>query len=769
MDRVRQRAMARLDALRCSSGVGFEPRLSDSTAAQPNFFFAPDNVADLCRELRTRFPQQAREIISRAERICLHRFDLLGYKELDYGKEIDWHADRVHNKRAPRKPWFEIRYLDFDDVGDSKVTWELSRHQHLVTLAKAYRLSGEEKFAAELLYQWNHWHQENPYPIGINWASSLEVAFRSLSWLWMYALMSGSSALPVGFRAEMNRHLGVSARHIETYLSTYFSPNTHLLGEGVALFFVSTLCPELPGAGRWQRKGWSIVVNEARRQVRTDGLHFERSTYYHVYALDFFLHTALLALRNRIAVPAEFEKTIERMLEVLCVLGRTGPIPRLGDDDGGRLFDPKRNRVEHLTDPLATGAVLFGRGDFKSACGGLTEESLWLLGSEGAAEFDKLQVKRDAAVSTAYQPSGLYILANKVHEAQLVIDSGPQGTDSGGHGHADALSITVSACGKPLLIDSGTYEYVGNERDRFRGTKSHNTLVVDGVDQAEPVGPFRWERLPRVQAEGWITGENFDLFVGSHDGYRRLAEPVVHRRFVFSNRSNFWLVRDLAIGKGQHQLDLYWHVAPAESPLEKSGTTFRCKDVGLSILVEENHGWSEEVTQENCSPVYGCKERHNVLHFRTNATLPGEFVSLLIPGAVGETEARTVKRISTGAAGEPSVYRYKSNAEEHLMIFGDGKAWQYLEWRADAEVLYWRETEDESRCTLIVCNGRRVEFGAKEIVSSPNRFLRCEIVQAAEQVSIVASDGQVRVDEKEFSKVAAALRGRIGRLPEVSG
>lgn len=756
-DRLRQHAMARLDALLFRSDIGFEPRLRHVTAVCPNFFFAPENVAGLCIELRTRFPQQAQEIVSRAEKICRHHFDLLGYKDLDYGREIDWHADRVHNKRAPRTPWFQIRYLDFDEVGDSKVTWELSRHQHLMTLAKAYRLSGDEKFAAEILHQWNHWHQENPYPIGINWASSLEVAFRILSWLWVYALMSGSAALPIGFRAELNRHLGISARHIETYLSTYFSPNTHLLGEGVALFFVGTLCPELPDAGRWQRKGWTIVANEVRRQVRADGLHFEQSTYYHVYALDLFLHTALLASRNGIAVPAEFEKTIECMLEAICVLGRNGPVPGLGDDDGGRLFDPQRNRGRHLTDPLATGAVLFGRGDFKSVSGGLTEESLWLLGSEGAAEFDRLHAKCDAPVSTAYQPSGLYVLTSGDPQAQLVVDAGPQGVDSAGHGHADALSLTMSARGKPLLIDSGTYEYVGGDRDRFRGTRSHNTLMVDGLDQAEPIAPFRWERLPQVQAEGWITGGSFDFFVGSHDGYTRLAEPIVHRRFIFSIKSRFWVVRDLVLGKGSHQLDLHWHFAPSESQVEKRGTTFHCKDVGLSIAFAENQGWSEKVTQEDYSPVYGQKEHHNVLHLGASTILPAECVSMLIPEAADDTKVCSFERIFTGVPGEPSVYRYKANGQEHLMIFGDGKAWKYLEWSADAEFLYWGEMEDGSRHTLIVCNGRNVEFGAREIVSSPNRFLRCEIVSVAGQVDVVASSAQVRVDEREFSTIPGKL------------
>src|SRR6202040_2261030 len=101
-------------------------------------------------------------------------------------------------------------------------------------------------------------------------------------------LMSGSDAEPAEFRSELCRSLAVSGRHIETYLSTYFSPNTHLLGEGAALFFIGTLCPELQRADHWQGLGWRILREAGARQVRGDGLHFEQSIYFPVYALDFF-------------------------------------------------------------------------------------------------------------------------------------------------------------------------------------------------------------------------------------------------------------------------------------------------------------------------------------------------------------------------------------------------------------------------------------------------------------------------------------------------
>src|ERR1700736_3242581 len=148
VDRSRQELSKRADAVLATVGHDFASRIQYVGSAQPGkFFFRSDQVEKLLHLIRDRLPEQAGKIVERANKICSHRFDLLGYADLDYGQPIDWHLDAVHQKNAPGKPFHRIKYLDFTEVGDSKVTWELNRHQHLVTLAKAYRLSGDDGFA----------------------------------------------------------------------------------------------------------------------------------------------------------------------------------------------------------------------------------------------------------------------------------------------------------------------------------------------------------------------------------------------------------------------------------------------------------------------------------------------------------------------------------------------------------------------------------------------------------------------------------------------
>jgi hypothetical protein len=743
-DRLRQQVMARADLLRYRSGHNFTDGIRlEKAGPQARFFFQSEAVPSLCAVLKHVFPSQADNDVIQAEKICRHQFDLLGYENLDWGSEIDWHCDVVHRKRGPRKPWFKIKYLDFDEVGDSKITWELNRHQHFVTLAKAYWLTGDDRFAREIFAQWTHWQRENPYPIGMNWASSLEVAFRSLSWVWTYFLIRECPLFTADLRQQWRRALSLNGRHIANYLSTYFSPNTHLLGEATALFFLGTVFPGLRPARKWREQGWKILQHGARTQVYGDGFYFEQSTYYHVYALDFFLHARILAGLNGVAIPTEFDQTLQQMLNALLLLGRAGIPPKIGDDDGGRLFDPRRNRQEHLLDPLAAGAVLYGRGDFKFVAGTPRPETLWLLGAKGLAEFESLPSAEPSADSAALPCSGYYLMADADSARQLLIDAGPLGSGSGGHGHADALSVCLIRNGQNLLMDPGTFEYVGDsgERDRLRGAGAHNTMQVDGQDQAEVAGPFSWKNSLRVKAEHWISGHQFDFFEGSHDGYSRLPSPVTHRRWVFHRKGNFWLVVDRAEGSGQHQLDITWHIGSMLWPAPSKAHLFAGGQEGLALLTAEGHGWIESVRRDDWSSAYGQRERANVVNFGTRLELPADFATLLISETTAQADLGRLVRVNTGDSSATCAFRYTKGLQEHNFVFAHQPGpWTSGPWTSDADFIYWSVNREEEQYNLILCNGSYADAGGRRVLSCGIRIGYAEVSSSAVKVDLFSSD-----------------------------
>jgi hypothetical protein len=718
--RSRQELAKRWDYTLYRLGRRFDTRrLSSQRQSQSaQFFFSRVDLTAICEELRRRFPQRAKEIQESAEQICAHHFNLLGYEALDYGPQIDWHADVVHSKRAPLKAWFKIRYLDFEEVGDSKITWELSRHQHLVTLAKAYLLTQESRYVEELFHLWYDWQKKNPYPIGIHWASSLELAFRSLSWIWVHHLLQASPAMPASFPNDLTAALELHGRHIETYLSTYFSPNTHLLGEAVALFFLGTLYPGMHSADRWKTMGWSIIQEQANRQVLDDGVHFERSLHYHVYALDFFLHARILAAVNQMPIAPQFDETIVKMLETLCTLSQAGSLPHFGDDDGGRVFDPARNRVEHLVDPLCAGAIVFRRGDFKAA-GTLSEETIWLLGKEGMARLDSLP-ETNSKTAAVLPASGIYVMADRgATKQQLIIDAGSLGTGRGGHAHADALSVQLSIGGREFLSDPGTFSYVSAEMDRnvMRGTGAHNTLRIDGLNQAESDGPFGWRTFPRVSVERWQNGQTFDLLVANQTAHHGLSKAPLHQRTIFYLKPRFWFVRDVVTGAREHEMDLFWHFPPG---LLISRTVFPGSFIvsgaggepSLALLTAEDQESQNRIEEDCWSPSYGRVMPSRTLRISKHSPLPSEFATILVPLISPAADCGRLTRVDFDT-DDPNFhgYAYSADGELHYFLFADsGIKWNTGPWSSNARFFYCATSSTGELLHWIISQGSFVEM-----------------------------------------------------------
>src|SRR5262249_23935222 len=195
--------------------------------------------------------------------------------------------------------------LDPQQVGDSKVTWELGRMQWLVGLGQAYRLTGDERFAACAVHRLREFVRANPAGLGIHWASSLECALRLLSWSWAFALLRRSASWDESWAAELLAAFEDHARHVERFLSFAFSPNTHLTGEALGLFYAGMLCPGFERARQWRVRGLEILVEESRRQILADGVYFEQATCYQRYTAEIGLHVLALARQAGVALPAD--------------------------------------------------------------------------------------------------------------------------------------------------------------------------------------------------------------------------------------------------------------------------------------------------------------------------------------------------------------------------------------------------------------------------------------------------------------------------------
>lgn len=615
------------------------------TASNP--FFEGATNAQTRTLLETRVPEAREHVMALAESACRGRFDLLGYPQLYFGDPVDWHLDPVAGRRSPLVHWSRIDPLDPGTVGDSKIVWELNRHQWLIGLGQAYRYTADERYGEIFAARVRAWMQANPLGMGINWASSLEAALRLISWCWALFLFRGSRALSAELFVDMRTWIRVHARHVERYLSHYFSPNTHLTGEALGLFYAGTVFPEFDEAGRWRESGARILIEQIERQVLPDGVYFEQSTCYQRYTTEIYLHFLILAARQGHAVPESVGERVQRMLDFMLAISRPdGSMPQIGDTDGGSLLPLVRRAPDDLRGVFATAAAFFARPDYAWAAGGVTPELLWLLGPGGLKAFDALRPAPPVtAPSRPFMHGGYAVMRSgwdrQAH--QLIFDTGPLGCPiSGGHGHADLLSIQCALFGEPCLADPGTYGYTTEPqwRDYFRGSAAHSTVTVDGLNQAAPDGPFKWRQRPRARLRRWVSTDSFDLADADHDAYHRLPDRVTHRRRVFFAKPRYWMVVDDLEGKAEHRIDLRFQFAPMTVKLcpdgwvlARSSTGRECRLlVSATAPLKTNLVMGEhKPIQGWISPDYGWRDPAPAVVYSAMSRLPLRMVTLIFP------------------------------------------------------------------------------------------------------------------------------------------
>ncbi|MGH8758748.1 MAG: alginate lyase family protein, partial [Burkholderiales bacterium] len=381
---------------------------------------------------------------------------------------------------------------------------------------------------------------------------------------------------------------------IEGYFSRHSSANNHLFGELMGLFVASVVWPLWPASARWCERARTELEAEAIKQNAPDGTNREQAFWYHHEIADMMLLCLLFGQANGIEFSSQFRKQLELMLEfIAAVMDAGGHVPMVGDaDDAVMVRFSREPEFCPYRSLLATGAVLFGKGNFKVQARRFDDKSRWLLGDEGSSKFDALTVTSDAPARLAFVEGAYYVLGQdygQPQEVKAVVDAGPLGYLSiAAHGHADALAFTLSVGGHEVLVDPGTYAYHGSKRwrDYFRGTSAHNTLQVDREEQSVPGGNFMWLKHARARCVHFESGPVRDVFEGVHDGYLRLDDPVLHRRRIEFDKERLRIdVRDTAECSGEHFVELHWHLAE-RCNARCAGHSIHVECANVRVLVE---------------------------------------------------------------------------------------------------------------------------------------------------------------------------------------
>jgi hypothetical protein len=320
----------------------------------------------------------------------------------------------------------------------------------------------------------------------------------------------------------------------------------------------------------------------------------------------------------------------------------------VGDTDGGRALPLVARDADEHAYLVALGAVFFEEPRWKTT-GKVPEELLWLLGEGGARAYAAMPVAAAAAnESRAFEDAGTYVM--RAGDAYLLFNASGAGLKGrGAHGHNDALSIEVAACGAVFVQDPGTYVYTRDfaSRHLFRSTAYHSTVEVDGAEQntTDPQQPFRNGDEARPRVLRWESDEARDFIVAEHGGYARAslrgAGGVTHRRSVcFDKRARVWLVEDGLAGAGEHTFRFVFHLAPGTEArvLSETGVEVCDRITGARLFIGSDVASARPALEPRWSSrSYGERARSQAACWTVRARAPFNARWVLVPVGAGES------------------------------------------------------------------------------------------------------------------------------------
>ena len=473
--------------------------------------------------------------------------------------------------------------IQFDDqVPDIRSVWEPARLQSITAQlfsGNKFDAKGADVMSKE---QGLSWVESNPFLYGVHYLSPMECGLRIPVFFFLLKTLD-SRVDQEGIKTILSA-LYCHTWWISKNLALYSSLGNHTVCECVGLIFGGAVFQQTKQGRKWISKGTRLLEQELNHQILEDGGPAEQSLSYHRFVLDLYWLVVDFMESNALYGCNSWKDRLrqgETFIRAFCFDRQY--FPSIGDSDDGYAIAPGLIPKRQIN------------------------ASVILSNNENL--FCKI-----------FPESGYTVIRNK-EDLFILLDHGSLGmAPLYNHGHADALSVILSKKGRPFFIDPGTYRYNGvpEHRSYFRGTRAHNTVCIDGKDQAEQVTGFVWDK-PFTSELLDVQTDSGQIFIrASHDGYRRLKNMVIHQRELFVYDNTCCLIVDSFCGQGVHKFELNFHLHP-DANVEKQDKWLVLENNGESIFIYDSENKFSVVNgQENpllgwYSPVYGVLKKTNTL------------------------------------------------------------------------------------------------------------------------------------------------------------
>lgn len=572
-----------LNRLKTISFAEFPYRIGQLIQKQYEFYFCtgkfPEKQTVITKDISSRFSVTPDDLYP-------NLFQIFG-KSFNYAdQEINWHKDIFTGKCFPLIFSKKINIKSNPD-SSAKNVWEVNRLQFLSFIALNYKKTGSVHYLNTFINIVNSWVEQNPYFVGINWYSNIEVNLRLITWYFCWGILDADKLMTTNpdFKKFVETtwlpSIYQHCRHSFFNPSKYSSSNNHLISEYAGLFAATSL---------WQFKeseDWNIyskkgLEKEILRQHSENGINKEEAAEYIQFITDFFLIACIIGEKSDNPFSEDYENQLKKILYYIYnLLDLSGNYPQYGDEDDGKcLMLDKEEHFNNFRSLLTSAAIIFGDAVLKSKCSGIDQKNIILFGDSCIKEYEDIAVIKPDYISKFYPEEGHFILRKQegAEEVYLHFDAAPLGYLSiAAHGHADALSFILHIDGNPIFIDPGTYTYHTEPdwRKYFIGTLAHNTIRINKLNQAVIAGPTLWLKHYHCKILKTESNDDYDIVRAQHDGYKKIG--IIHiREIYFDKKSLTFKISDMIESESDkvYTLEMPFHIHPLVKVIDKCNNYF---------------------------------------------------------------------------------------------------------------------------------------------------------------------------------------------------
>ncbi|MDR2900146.1 MAG: heparinase II/III family protein [Treponema sp.] len=517
-----------------------------------NIWGSGKDAAALCK---THDPEAARDYIARANDICENQFIFRDHWEMEKTNEPVQFAESID--------WF------CKPGEDSEWTFAFSRHSFLLVLAKAYALTGDEKYITHYTRLVLDWIKAVPLTDAAKKTTwrSIEAGLRCENWLKSMMLIKDCKNLPVELFAEMDACLRIHAEYLVEAHGDFQRLSNWGVLQDRGLFLAGIYFAEQ----RYIDLTLKRLSDNLRLQVLPDGIHWEQSPQYHAEVLQCFLTVTQAAMRCNVALPKGFADAVHRMAKALS----------LWIKPNGRLICQSDSDNVDARDVLVQAAVLFSDAELKTLANNeFFDGNIWNMGIDAIKQYQDMKALPHKPRSIAFPQSGNYILRDENNFLHMHC-----GSLGSGHGHADLLHIDLFAHGKDILIDSGRFSYVDSAiRHELKSPAAHNTITVDGKDFSVYKNSWDYSKISMPIKGEYFFAEQCGFISGGHLGY--LQEGVFVFRKVVQAAPGLFIIFDELYAEGNHTYTQHFHFNnEGEVMLDGSSARYEGKSAHAKLIV----------------------------------------------------------------------------------------------------------------------------------------------------------------------------------------